>query len=172
MSIKDIQFPVYKIGVSKPIEDNGLLYYEYKDEDSGIITRYILDDKSIEQDTLAKRRLYLLAKGVKLRKLDTAIFFLGDFIKLADSVTWFVDSVGKLFQHKKSIMSKLIFKKINRVIPIPSGGAIIEVEGISTRFKVLFAPTNEIYAGLLKIGRMYILYGLSQELPNSTWRRV
>lgn len=174
-SLKDLQFPIYRLGLEGPTQYDGVLYYEYATKDkegNRVEKKLILDDINVQGNSLAMRRLVMKSQGIKLKLLNTAIFFVSDFIKLATASTWFIDSSGKLFQHKKATRAKLVFKEISQVIPIPTGGAIIEVVGIPTRFKTLFAPKHEKFAGLLQVGRVYILYGLYEEKPNDTWRLI
>lgn len=175
--LSDIQYPVFYIGTSKPEESGNILYYMYKyiiDEEKERISLAIIDDKTVEGDTLAKRRLLLLSQGVKLKPLKKAIFFLGDLIKFSNPTKWFIDSTGKVFRHVKSTRAKLVFKKIEKLIPIPSGGAIVQVEGIPSRFKLLFFPSpGSMYAGLLKLNNSYILYGMYDTVPDRrTWRMI
>lgn len=174
-SLKDLQFPVYRLGLEKPSQYDGVLYYEYlatNKEHEEVHQKYILDDTNVPGSSLAMRRLVMLSNGVKLKKLHTAVFFLSDFIKLATASTWFIDSSGKLFQHKKKTRAKLTFRPISQIIPMQTGGAIIEVVGVPARFKTLFAPKYEKFAGLLQVGRVYILYGLYEEKPEDTWRLI
>jgi len=162
--------------MDKPIIQNGVaLYYrQYTDEEEIPKHVYqIIDDKNIDKPTLALRRLELSKNKVKLKKLGKAMFFLADFIKLATRTTWFIDSNGTIFQYKKDTSIKLIFKKIKKVIAIPSGGALLEVEGLANRFKTLYLPPIENkYAGLLKYGLGYILYGTYPEELKSTRRMI
>lgn len=134
---------------------------------------YIVDDSTIAAPTLAKRRLVLLSQGIRLKPIGRAVFFLGDLIKVATSTTWFIDSAGAVFKYKKSSRAKLTFKKIKKQQNIPTGGAILELEGIPSRFKCLFAPRDhEIYAGVLQMGLGYILYGVYDTKYDDTWRMV
>ncbi len=93
-------------------------------------------------------------------------------VKISGPNIWFIDNLGKLFTYIKSKSVPLTFKEIKKATPIPMGGAIIEVEGVETRFKCLFASNTEKFAGLLKIGRGYILYGLYDEKPADTRRMI
>lgn len=174
ISLQEISYPVYKLP-DKPNVDDGVIYY-YSEQEKGDITiskLLIVDDDNIEGDTLAARRLKILAGGTKLYRLSNAIFFLGDLIKLATPQTSFIDSKGKLFAYKKTSSAKLKFYKIKKVIPIPTGGAIIEVEGIPARFKVLQTPSDDIRcAGILLYGMSYILYGLYNYTPEDTRRMI
>lgn len=176
VGFSDIAFPVYKIGKTDPNHDNGVSFYlmgkdtEYSDAKYQVL---IIDDKNRPEPTLAMRRLMLRNEGVKLYNLSKAIFFLGDLIKLAVSKVWFIDKNGKLFQYKKSRKVPLIYKRITKAISIPTGGAIIEVESMSQRFKVLFAPTLEMrYAGLLIMDKTVILYGLYDQEYKATTRNI
>ena len=99
------------------------------------------------------------------------MFFLGDLIKLAKPTLWFIDSKGSLFQYKKSIAMKLIFKKIIKVLATNSG-YILELDGIETRFKCLYAPKDKKYAGILKLGHTSILYGVYDEPYKETRRKI
>jgi hypothetical protein len=136
-------------------------------------TYSVIDDKNIPAPTLAKRRLIMANQGVRLKPLGTAVFFLGDFIKIAIPTMWFIDSSGQVFRYKKSTKAKLTFRKIVFKHNIPTGGAILQVEGISSRFKCLFAPRpDEQYAGILHMGLSYILYGVYDTKYDSTWRMV
>ena len=176
INLSEIVYPVFRLGAEKPHTAEKVIVFirQYLDEDKNIIEKYkIVDDKNEPGESLALRRLSLLKKEIPLKRLNTAIFFLGDLVKLAHRKIWFIDSAGTIFQYKKSQKAKLIFRKITLQINIPSGGSIIEVEGIASRFKCLHTPRNgEQYAGLLVDGRSYILYGLYQEKPDDTWRMI
>lgn len=176
IALEEIVYPVFFLGAEQPKFIDGVAFYarRYIDEDrneTGSIS--IIDDKNIPALTLAKRRLKLLAMEVKLKKLGKATFFLGDLLKLTKPALWFIDSSGKVFRHTKSKRAKLEFKKIKQLHVIPTGGAIIEVEGIPSRFKSLYAPQlGEQYAGVLKLGMQYILYGVYDTKHQDTWRMI
>lgn len=175
VSLKDIHFPIYRLGLDKPNQYDGVLYYEsinIDKEGKKKDVKQIVDDTSVSGNSLAMRRLNMISQGINLKPIKNAIFFISDFIKLATAGTWFIDSSGMLFQHTKSVRAKLVFKPISKVIPISTGGSIIEVVGIPTRFKTLYAPKYEKFAGLLNIGRVHILYGLYEEKPEDTWRLI
>jgi hypothetical protein len=170
--LNEIQFPVYLIGKEKPQEHDGVLFFHRSDRE-GNDTILIVDDKNWHDETLAQRRLkIMMLREDALFKITQSIFFISDLIKLSSPSTWFIDNLGKLFIYKKSKSVELIFKKIESTIRINTGGAIIIAEGIETRFKCLYAPNNEKFVGLLKIGRGYILYGIYDEKPNDTRRMI
>lgn len=173
----EIAFPVYKLRTDKPVFENGVHYYFYEkyneETDELIPVLRVIDDKSIDGNTLAHRRLLLKSMGVPLFRIKYSVFFLGDFIKMATPSLWFVDSLGKVFNYKKSARAKLKFYKITKLFNIPKGGCIIEVEGMMTRFKSLFPPTRETpYAGVLQFGKSLVLYGYYDQKYDDTWRMV
>jgi len=173
--LQNIVYPIYKLP-AKPLVDDGVTFYYGETEVEGEPNKQhlkILDDKNIEGDSLASRRLKLLASSAPLFRLSKAIFFLGDLIKEATSSTYFIDANGMIFNYVKTTTAKLKFHKINKVLQIPTGGAIIEVLGIPNRFKVINYPTPETKcAGVLHIGISTILYGLYEYIPEDTVRRV
>lgn len=171
-----MSFPVYRLIKTRPLENQGVLYYSntYFDTDTSTYKTYIkiIDDRNINEQTLSRRRLRAKALGAPLYPLRRAIFFLGDFIMLAKSQYWFIDSNGKLFQYTKSKRVKLTFKKIKRKIPF-STGSILELEGIPHRFKTLYPVKDSMkYAGILKDGLSYTLYGVYPAKYKDTWRLI
>lgn len=177
LDLSKISFPVYKLGNVSVVSDNGKdSVFHSRTLVSGEVEyrELIIDDKNINEETLARRRLRLRESGANLFKLKDAVFLIGDFIKLAKTGIWFIDSEGQIFEYKKTTRVPIVFKKIKNVIPARNGGAIIEVEGISARFKVLFPPNPEEakYAGLLLVGVGHILYGLYDQEYDKTTRMV
>ncbi len=177
LSLTDITFPVFRLGESEPIVEKGITFYLSVTEDENETHFYkykIIDDKNIKGKTLAQRRLRIITQGRQIQRITRAVFFIADLLKLAKSTTWFIDSTGRLFNYKKSTYKNLIYRKIAEVLPLPNSGAILQVEGINTRFKSLFAPMQEEkYAGLLELGtNQYVLYGLYKEQLKSTKRMI
>lgn len=171
-----IQFPIYHLGNRKPLREGDRLYYQYSEhhEDGEVIDKtQILDDKSQPGHSLAMRRLQLKNQGVTLCKLKYAVFFIGDMLKLCKGSTWFIDSEGNTFEYHKTKRVPLVFRPIAQILPIKTGGAIIEVQGVGTRFKTLHAPKGtEKWAGVLLVGVAYILYGIYDEKLEDTTRMV
>ncbi len=167
MHLKDLNFPVFKLGTVKPlVEGNVTLYITKKNEIE------IVDDKGIPGETLAARRLILKADDTPLAKIHTAIFFLGDLIRHATPDSWFIDSAGKLFQYHKRHRVRLVSKRITRVIREP-GAILLEVEGIHFRIRCLYPPTVEQkYVSLLQNGQTYILYGFTNKKHEDTYRKI
>jgi hypothetical protein len=177
MRLEQIVWPVFRLGEREPQQDGDIVYYatEYTDLDTHehTGTLRIVDDKSIDRDTLSRRRLELLVNNIPLFPIRQAIYFLGDLIKLAKSSTWFIDSSGALFQYKKSKRAKLLVRKITKILPTAGLGVVLELEGIPQRFKTTFKPDADVeYAAVLQSGMSYIFYGLYNTKPQESWRLV
>lgn len=176
MKLTEIVYPVYKLGSIEPVRDGGISFFRKlkKDDNEVVETKLYLDNKNMLGNTLSIRRLHLKCGGINLYKLKTAVFFLADLLKLADSKTWFIDSAGHIFKYVKTRSVKLVFKKIDAIIPIKSGGALLEIEGIAARYKCLAKPSEyKKYAGMLEIEKgSYILYGTYEEPPKNSRRKI
>ena len=176
-ALQAIIWPVFKLSEKEPSRDSGLVFFhtEYLDEtNSSSLTIKIVDDTSLPQKTLGLRRLALQKDPkVKLHRISTAIYFLADLIKLAKATTWFIDSSGKVFQWKKYTRAKLITKKIKQVLPADGIGCVLELVGVSHRFKAMTRPRDEqVYARVLQIGIAYIFYGYCETHKPDSWRMV
>lgn len=176
VGLSGIEFPVFKLGNKAPMGKDGVSYYLYgkdvntKDE---FLNAKVIDDKNIDRPSLAGRRLQAKANGADLHKIGLAIFFIGDLVKIADAKTWFIDNTGMVFNYRKSTRAKLIFREIEQIIPIRTGGGIICVKGVPARFKTLHLPGPEMkYAGLLVVKTSYILYGLFDQQYDTTFRLI
>ena len=169
-----IVWPVFRLGEREPQQLGGLIFFrkEYVDQDTVVYSdNYrVVDDKNIAKPTLGLRRLQI---GDSLYPIGTAIYFLQDVIKLAKSTTWFIDSHGQLFQHKKTRRAKLQTHRLKQVLPVSGLGCVLEVEGLVERFKSLQVPKpEEQYCGILTYGHSNLLYGYYSEPIKTTWRMV
>ncbi len=175
-SLADIRYPIFKLGLIKPEQQDGVVFYYHTkdlDDDVTTVTLAIIDDRTLAGDSLSLRRLELLKNGAPLYRVHNAIYFLGDLIKLATPTTWFIDSNGKVFNYLKTNRAILKVHQINKILPIKTGGAIIEVKGLLSRFKCLYLPEEGAnYAGILYVGLSRILYGIYAEHCKDSWRRV
>lgn len=174
-----MSYPVYQLPTGIKLLTEGtrkLTRKEFVDKEGNtIFVERVLDDTSIEGDTIGKRRMVLASQEIPLVKLRTGVYFLGDLIKVAEPKRLFVDSNGYVFRYLKSSSVSLIFRKIVQKLPVPGGmGTVIEVEGIPTRYKTLqLSQLVGRYAGLLaRKGGGYILYGTYESLPSDTRRKV
>jgi hypothetical protein len=176
IGLNNIVFPVFRIGTTKPEMQEGVTFFlqgKNVGTDTEEFKMIIVDDKDMPGHSLAMRRLQMRDKGVELYKLSTGIFFLSDLIKLAKPGTWFIDKEGSVFSYTKTKKVRLIYRPIQSVFPLPAGGAVIEIKGIPSRFKVLYAPTSEqTHAGLLCVGTGFILYGLYDQMYEDTTRAI
>jgi hypothetical protein len=138
------------------------------------LTLRIVDDRSVPQTTLGRRRLHLsLDESVTLFPIRTAIYLLADLIKLAKASAWFIDDSGRVFQYKKQTRAKLVTHKIKQVLPVSGLGCVLELENIAQRFKSLHHPSDyQQYAVLLSIDKTHIFYGLSETHLPPSWRLV
>jgi hypothetical protein len=170
MKLQEISWPVYKLGDKKPNTIDGVCFYLHESPKGQFVE--VVDDTTIEGSSLATRRMKLGMQNVKLYKIKFAVFFIADLIKLAKKGVWFIDSTGKVFQYTKTKFVPLVFKKITNTIRDISC-YLIEVEGSSARYKTLYPPqTGEKYAGLLVLGKGYVLYGFYDTLHETTYRKI
>ena len=175
ISLSDIAFPVYVIGEKNPITEEKVTFFLFtKNEEYHTV---VVDDKNIPQSSLAMRRLTLASKNIKLHPLKKAIFFLGDLIKIAKSTTWFIDSNGQLLNYVKKKKVNLEYLPITNIKPIGTGGSMIEVKSIPSRFKTLLDVTKTFrvkptHAGILRLGMSNILYGLYDQEYKDTKRWI
>jgi hypothetical protein len=177
IGLANLTWPLYRIGKSRPIVDDKVSYFllaKATETDALEYKILFIDDKNIDSTSLGYRRLVLESRGNSLFKLKTAIFFLSDLIKLASPSTWFIDSAGTLFQYTKTRRVKLVYKPINKIIPISTGGCIIEVVGIAERFKSYKTPelSSTPYVGLLEDNQSYVLYGFYDKQYKNTNRMI
>jgi hypothetical protein len=177
IGLVNLCWPIYRIGRSKPIVDDKVSYFllgKATETDALSYKILFLDDRNIKSPSLGTRRLVLERAGNSLYKLKTAVFFLADLIKLANPSVWFIDSAGTLFQYTKTRRISLVYKKISRIVPIATGGCIIEVEGLSERFKSYHTPelSSTPYVGLLQDAQSNILYGFYDKLYKNTSRMI
>ena len=175
IKLSEIAYPVYKLKTTPPIISGGVVYYETEYEVDGNIKTLskVVDNKNQLGNTLGRRRLQLKTKTqVELYKLKYPIYSLAGLIKQAGSKTWFIDTQGKVFNHKKTTSAKLFAKRITNVFSATNElGYIIEVEGIFTRFKSIVKPIVP-YAGILKFGSGYLLYDFYKESFKPTRRMI
>ena len=175
ISLSEISYPVFKLGAKDiTIQDGVACYFHINEyEEHSVPVLKIIDDKNYPQPTLALRRLQMAISDVPLAKIGTAIFFLGDLIKISKPSMWFIDSLGKLFRYEKNTRAKLKFHRVSKLLHIQGGGVVVEAEGISSRFKSLYAPEGvKPYIGVLHFGKSLVLYGFYEEMYDETWRMV
>lgn len=137
----------------------------------------LLDDKSNSGKTLAIRRLQYESKPRifkrKLFKLPFPIFRYGNLISLLNTKsTKFIDSNGLIFNYTKSLYVPLKYFKVLKFIQVPVGYVVV-LENIHTRFLIPKAPSLDFkYAGVLVVGKGYILYSQSSTKLDDTRRKI
>lgn len=165
---------MFRLGERKPAQHSGLVFYHthyVDDSNTESVTMRIVDDTNLSGKTLGLRRLQL--HDEKLFPIRTAIYFLADLIKLAKSTTWFIDSSGRVFQYEKNTRAKLVTKAIKQVLPADGLGCVVELQGISSRFKSLQRPSeHQHFARVLKLGMGFIFYGFCETVKPDSWRMV
>lgn len=176
MELKSITWPVYWLGNLELKKEGTSIYVENEYLNTETlethISKLIIDDGSVVGDSLGKRRLKLY-RTCTLFPINKTIYFLGDLIKLATSKTWFIDNQGNTFTYRKTTRAKLTCHKIKNILPAIGMGAVLEVEGIPQRFKVIYRPFNdESYVGVLTTNNSYILYGLYKEPFKNSYRKI
>lgn len=172
MKLNEIVWPVYQIRTHDKLwEDNGIMYidtYSYN---------YIIDNKNLKGDTLGQRRVRINKEVLldrKLYPLNKAYYTLREIIVNRHQSKVYIDSLGNLLRYKKSRVAKLIYRKIEK-IEVTRSGMLVHCEGIySPRYLDFIHPIylNKKYIGLLHIDNDYIVYEFSDELKNTTWRKV
>lgn len=171
MLLTTVVWPVYSLGTNTPTKEGSIVYFSKTDQ-KGKVSLELIDDKEVQGNSLALRRITLLGLGVPLYKIKHAFFFLSDLVKFAKPSNWFIDSTGKIFQYKKTRTAKLVFRKITKVVR-GIGNSFIEVKGHDCRYATLYPPEPEQkYAGLLIVDGVYLLYGFFREEHKSTYRKI
>lgn len=134
----------------------------------------LVDDLSISDTSLGRRRLKLVSLGHKLFQLKHSLPHLKDVLLSASTSTWFIDSKGRVFQIQKTHRCKLTCAKIQNILPAKdTTGCVLVLKGISTRYKLSYRPHHtDQYAGLLHYGGGTVLYGIYKEPFKDTWRKA
>lgn len=165
---------MFRLGERKPDQHGGIVFYHthYVDHNNTeSVTVRVVDDANLSGETLGLRRLQMQEE--KLFPIRTAIYFLADLVKLAKATTWFIDNSGRIFQYEKNTRAKLQTRRIKQVLPASGLGCVIELEGLSSRFKCMQRPSEtQVYARVLKLGVGFIFYGFCEEVKPDSWRMV
>lgn len=167
MKLNEVVFPVYVVGHVPPIEEDGETYYIAENGE-----KLYVDSKLVPGESLGLRRSKLLASGKSLYKITKSAYFVQDFIKLSSSKLWFIDYSGKVFTYKKTKRVKAVVDKVRKIIPLSTGGALVEGQTIPGRFKTLYMPSlASKYIVFLKDGLEYIFYGVYEDDPSEIIKR-
>jgi hypothetical protein len=136
----------------------------------------LLDAPSIEADSLGMRRLlYASAPSIEnyqLYKLSLPIHRYADIFMFIDEYSTYIDSKGVVFKYTRSMYVPLKYHRIKKFTLLDTG-ALIHLPFIHTPFYINRPPRLEDkYAGLLHVGKGYVLYSIEEELKPNTRRMI
>jgi hypothetical protein len=164
--LKNVKFPVF------PLTNNNIFYNEKNklicEMESG--EKKIVDDKSLEGDSLGLRRLKIPKES--LYNLRRACFDIGNFLLYTKLYRNFVDSNGILFSYKKSTFVPLYYRKILKYVPY-KGGTMLLIERLHCPIWYYRAiDLDKPYAALLYINRGFVILGLTDTPSERTKFKV
>ena len=161
LSFFDIHWPIWSIRHHEIIS-GGLIT-----DDKGT-RRLDLEDK---KDPFTQRRLIAKEmKDYKLYPLKKAIWNFKDLILSGSNK--FIDYEGRLFNYKKTKFYPLIYRKVIWR-KYTSNSTIFGLEDINSPFEIKGKLNlRAIYAGVLKVGRGYLLYEMTNEKLKDTRRKL
>lgn len=163
LNLSKIRFPIYPLPkFSSLTVDGDVAYYPSL---SKKYSKLIVDDKSIEGDSIGMRRVRIKSDPFrKLYNLDDPIFHYVDLLRNDNNTIHFIDTNGKIFKYVKKRYYPVRYRPIVKYYELKNGGYSVKVLNIPCLFKVNKLPSLEIkYAGILFIGKALVLYDLSSE---------
>jgi hypothetical protein len=160
-SFYSIHWPVWGIRSHEYIS-KGLI------KDRAGIRRLDLEDKS---DSFPIRRLKAQKlSAYKVYPLKKSIWNFKDLLK--SGMLCFVDYNGKVYKYQKSKFYPLVYKKITSR-RYTNTTTIFNIKGINSVFEVNGKLNLEAeYAGLINIGRGYLLYEVTNKLLKTSKRKI
>jgi len=167
LDLSKLKWPIY------PLPD----YYQLQQD---LVGSYVInfknnklyvDPTSIEQPSLARRRLALSSNPEqKLLRLKNPLNSYVDMINSPHKR--FIDSSGRIIRYQKSRTARLAYYKISS-FEETTMGYVINVQGLHCKFFINRAPKlHEKYAGILHVGRGFVLYSLEAEKHKDTFRKI
>lgn len=157
-SLEFVNFPVFALPSDNLHIQDGLVYCD----------NAIIDDRNQIGDTLGKRRLQTSHKLLPLRKCyeDLQAFFLS-------KEKCYIDNLGKVFSYKKTLMTKVVYHKIEKVVD-KGVVSIIKAEGVSFPIIVKRPPRTGIewIAMLYYKTRPWLPYAYSEEYCADTRKKI
>jgi hemin uptake protein HemP len=165
MQLKNISFPLFAIGSYKRLwEENLILYLESHND---II--YIVDNKNFAEKTIGKRRLRIPKKD--RYKFIGTVFNLDQLLQSKRKI--FIDNKGVLFKYKKTKRAELIYREIKKVKRVEDEGILVYANKIPVPIEVpTMLYSKQKYIGLLNYNGGYILYELTDDKKEDTWRKI
>lgn len=136
----------------------------------------LLDAPQLPYATVGLRRLnYMSAPTVEnyaLYKLSVPIYRYSDIFQYINNTDMFLDTSGKIIQYERTRYVPLIYHKIKK-FKETSGGYTIEIEDVHSPLFLNREPSiDDRFAGILQIGKGYVLYSLEPDRLNNTRRMV
>lgn len=162
--ISEIKFPIY--GITKKYRrlwnENNVLFIE---TESGI---YVIDNKNIPGKTLGTRRLRLKADKYRLKKI-----ILNAEQLLRSKYIHFIDSLGTLFEYKRTTMVPLKYHEVINST-IYENKIVLDLKGVSYRPVLRHKPDayGIKYVGLLHTSMGLIPYEYSTTYKKDTRRKI
>jgi hypothetical protein len=162
-----MDFPLFKIGKYENIEKTplGKIYI------TTVYDKYVLDDTSVEGETLGQRRLKLALKGHNLYKFRGKVDTLKQLIK-HPSGTIFLDNNGNIFKYRKGrklfkVVSHKVLKRENK-----DDGVVVTIQDYPTPH---FIPSKKVadntnYVSIMLTNTGPLIYDYTSE-PHKVYRR-
>lgn len=157
-SLEFIDFPVFVLPSDNIHAQDGLIYC-----DNGII-----DDRNQIGDTIGKRRLQTPHDIIILKKCYED---LQSFLQAKEK--HYIDNLGKVFSYKKTLFTKVVYHKIEKVVD-KGIISVIKAEGVSFPIVVKRppSPNMEWIAMLYWKSRPWLPYSYSEIHCASTRRKI
>jgi hypothetical protein len=157
-SLELLEFPVFKLPSNNIHQQDGLIYCD----------NAVIDDRNQIGDTLGKRRMQTFHKILPLKACyeDLQAF-------LHAKGPHFIDSKGRVFTYQKTLMTKVVYHKIEKVI-YKEVATIIKAEGVNFPIIVKRPPRPGIewIAMLYYKTRPWLPYTYSEEYCQSLRRKI
>jgi hypothetical protein len=170
LSLAQIQFPIYLVPKQTRVLNNEVVAF--------CRGRYsLIYDKNIGKSLSKNRLAYASSDSIigkkSLYKFKVALFHPQDLFIHKAKYRTFIDSAGKLFTYTpKSIKATLEYYKVQKYREV-SVGYVVFLHGIPQRFLINRPPAlGDAYAGVLRVGRGYVLYELCDSKKPTTWRAI
>lgn len=162
----DFKFPVFKLREHLDYKElDGVMYIKNTENEWKV-----LDNKNLAGNTLAARRISIDTN--KRYPLDRAIFTYAQLLRHHTPKDRYIDANGKCFKYKKTKIVPLKYREIIDVNYLDGYGMALTVKGMDNPIPVPAGSPIEGYVGLLEFADGYILYELSDEKKDATWRKI